>query len=92
MLDVALLDLLHERLALEEVTTKIGGKQAKNGEKLTMGAFLKRESHGAGEAGRSRVTATTRTSLEKGAGVEREYETKMVCPPFASYSEWACAS
>src|SRR6516162_10221348 len=43
LLDVALLDLLHEALTLEDVPTEIGGQQAKNGEKLIMGAFLKRD-------------------------------------------------
>jgi hypothetical protein len=32
-----------------------------------------------------------RISLVKGAGVEREWLTSMVCPPFVLYSAWAIA-
>src|SRR5215469_18164549 len=48
--------------------------------------------HGDCDPERCSVTDTRRTSLEKGAGVDREYDTRMVCPPFRSYSECACAS
>ena len=38
-LDVALLDLLHQGLALEEVTTKIGGKLPRHYENLIVRDF-----------------------------------------------------
>ena len=39
LLDVALLDLLHEALTLEDVTTKIGGKLPRHHENLIMRDF-----------------------------------------------------
>jgi hypothetical protein len=41
LLDVALLDLLHEALALEDITTKIGGKLPRHYENLIVRDFRK---------------------------------------------------
>ena len=49
MLDVALFDLLHEALTLEDVTTKIGGKLPRHYENLIVCDFRERNRTSCGD-------------------------------------------
>src|SRR6266550_6882664 len=66
LLDVAVLDLLHEGFAFEDIALEIGGELAGDGEKLVVGHFGKRDGAARGnEMG---------TPLEKEAGVPCDQE------------------
>ncbi len=66
LLDVAVLDLLHEGFALEEVALKVGGELTGDDEKLVAGHFGKRDGAARGnEMG---------TPLENEAGVPCDQE------------------